>query len=262
MKRLVRGALALAAALWAATAAAQVTVTDDRGHRITLARPAQRIVSLLPSLTETVCALQACARLVGVDRFSNWPAQVQRLPQLGALEDTQIERLVALKPDLVLVAVSARAADRLQALGLQVLALEPQDGAGARRAIAVVAQALGMPEAAPALQAQIEARVAAAAARVPPAMRGRAVYFEVASEPSAAGESSWLGQLLSRLPSRRMRQQRSSAGLEGCRCNWCPSEWPNFRCLWWLPCLLHRVRLRKPSIFCSTSEGTRPSARK
>ncbi len=199
MKRLVRGALALAAALWAATAAAQVTVTDDRGHRITLARPAQRIVSLLPSLTETVCALQACARLVGVDRFSNWPAQVQRLPQLGALEDTQIERLVALKPDLVLVAVSARAADRLQALGLQVLALEPQDGAGARRAIAVVAQALGMPEAAPALQAQIEARVAAAAARVPPAMRGRAVYFEVASEPYAAGESSWLGQLLSRL---------------------------------------------------------------
>ena len=101
MKRLVRGALVLAAVLWAATAAAQVTVTDDRGHRITLARPAQRIVSLLPSLTETVCALQACARLVGVDRFSNWPAQVQRLPQLGALEDTQIERLVALKPDRV-----------------------------------------------------------------------------------------------------------------------------------------------------------------
>ena len=100
---------------------AQVTVHDDRGAALTLAQPPQRIVSLLPSLTETVCELGACSRLVGTDRHSNWPASVRALPRLGGLEDAQIERIVALKPDLVLLAVSARAADRLRALGLQHL---------------------------------------------------------------------------------------------------------------------------------------------
>ena len=87
---------------------AQVTVRDDRGAALTLAQPPQRIVSLLPSLTETVCELGACSRLVGIDRHSNWPASVRALPKLGGLEDAQIERIVALKPDMVLLAVSAR----------------------------------------------------------------------------------------------------------------------------------------------------------
>ena len=51
------------------------------------AAPPQRIVSLLPSITESVCALGACARLVGVDRYSNWPDAVKALPQLGGLDE-------------------------------------------------------------------------------------------------------------------------------------------------------------------------------
>lgn len=193
------GALAVMAAGGATAAPGPVTVTDDRGQQLSLPRPPQRIVSLLPSLTETVCALGACARLVGTDRYSNWPASVQGLPKLGGLEDTQVERLVALKPDLVLTAVSSRANDRLSALGVPVLALEPQHWAGTQRAILVLASALGDAPAGPVLVAQIDARVAAAAARVPPALRGQAVYFEVASSPHAAGEASFLGELLSRL---------------------------------------------------------------
>ena len=191
----------LAAALVAASlgAVAQTTVSDDRGRAISLAAPPQRIVSLLPSLTETVCALQACDRLVGTDRFSNWPASVQALPKLGGLEDTQIERLVSLKPDLVLLAQSSRAIDRLEALGLRVLVLEPQNWADTQRAIGVLAVALGLPERGHGLQRQAEARLAAAAARVPVALRGRAVYFEVASTPYAAGEASFVGELLARL---------------------------------------------------------------
>ena len=180
-------------------AAPAVTVVDDRGHTVTLAQPARRIVTLLPSLTETVCALDACDRLVGTDRFSDWPARVQGLPKLGGLEDTQIERVVALKPDLVLAAVSSRAVDRLEALGLRVLTLESQDWAGTRRVIVRVAAALGEPARGNALVAAAEARIAAAAARVPPALRGRSVYFEVASTPFAAGESSFVGELLAKL---------------------------------------------------------------
>ncbi|MBA4178380.1 MAG: ABC transporter substrate-binding protein [Leptothrix sp. (in: Bacteria)] len=202
-----RWALALGvalAALWGAGGAvaqapSAVTVTDDRGQRLTLPRPPQRIVSLLPSLTESVCALQACGRLVGVDRYSNWPTSVQALPRLGGLEDTQVERLVALKPDLVLAAVSARVIDRLQALGIPVLALEPQHWSGTQRTLITLAQVLGDAPAGPALVARIEARVVAAAARVPASLRGRAVYFEVASSPYAAGEASFIGELLGRL---------------------------------------------------------------
>ena len=76
---------------------------------LAVAAPPQRIVSLVPGLTESVCALGACARLVGTDRYSNWPASVAALPKLGGLDDAQVERIAALKPDLVLIAPSARA---------------------------------------------------------------------------------------------------------------------------------------------------------
>ncbi len=180
-------------------ASAAITVTDDRGQALTLPQPAQRIVSLLPSLTEGLCALNACDRLVGVDRFSNWPAQVRQLPQLGGLEDTTIERLVRLRPDLVVAAVSARALGRLQALGIPVLALEPKSLGDTRRVLEVLAQAIGKPGEGERLWAQIDQGVNAAAARVPPALRGQAVYFEVASAPYAAGASSFVGELLTRL---------------------------------------------------------------
>jgi len=198
-RRLMQWLLAWLMAGAALPALATVTVTDDRGQPLTLQRPAQRIVSLLPSLTEGLCALDACGRLVGVDRFSNWPAQVRQLPQLGGLEDTTIERLVRLQPDLVVAAVSARALGRLQALGIPVLALEPKSLADTRRVLEVLAQAVGKPGQGERLWAQIDQGVSAAAARVPVALRGQAVYFEVASAPYAAGASSFVGELLTRL---------------------------------------------------------------
>ena len=202
LARLLRAALLGGAGAWLAAAplrAAPLALVDDRGHRLTLAQPAQRVVSLLPSLTETVCALGACHRLVGVDRYANWPAAVRSLPRLGGLEDTQVERIVALKPDLVLVAVSSRATDRLEALGLPVLALEPKSLAETRQVLRTVALALGRAEQAEQLWASQEARLQAAADRVPPALRGQRVYFEVSSAPYAAGEASFLGELLARL---------------------------------------------------------------
>lgn len=179
--------------------AAPVRVVDDRGRRVEIVRPPQRIVSLLPSLTETVCVLQACDRLVGVDRFSNWPAQIAGLPRLGGLEDAQVERIVALKPDLVLVAESARVVDRLEALGLTVLALQPTTFASTHRMLETVATALGRPGEGEALWQRLQMRVDAAAAQVSPAWRARRVYVEVASTPYAAGTGSFVGELLVRL---------------------------------------------------------------
>ena len=70
----------LAALAWlCATAAQALQVTDDRGITLNFAQPPQRIVSLLPSLAETVCELGHCGRLVGVDRYTNYPASLQKL---------------------------------------------------------------------------------------------------------------------------------------------------------------------------------------
>jgi iron complex transport system substrate-binding protein len=198
MPRRLTSLLAALLLSWAGLAAA-TSIVDDRGRTIELRAPPQRVVSLLPSLTETVCALQACGRLVGVDRFSSFPASLRTLPQLGGLEDTQIERLVALKPDLVLAAGSSRAIDRLEALGLRVVALEPKSLQDTERVILQVARVLGDAAAGPALWQAMQRRIDAAAARVPAAVRGQKVYFEVASAPYAAGEASFVGETLARL---------------------------------------------------------------
>jgi iron complex transport system substrate-binding protein len=190
-------------ALWLALAVgfvrAEVSVRDDRGATIRLAAPPQRIVTLLPSLTETVCALGFCERLVGTDRYSNWPASVPALPKLGGMDDTQVERLVALRPDVVLAARSTRAVERLESLGLTVVVLEPRSQAEARRTVATIATLMGRPEQGAVLWARIDQQVQRAAARVPAALRGQKVYFEVDSAPYAAGSTSFLGELLTQL---------------------------------------------------------------
>ena len=92
--------LALCAMLLTAAALAQpIAVRDDRGTEHRFAAPPQRIVTMLPSLTEIVWVLGAGPRLVGVDRYSNWPEPVATLPHLGGMEDAQIEAIAALSDD-------------------------------------------------------------------------------------------------------------------------------------------------------------------
>jgi iron complex transport system substrate-binding protein len=189
--------LLLLLALWGAAAHA-VQVTDDNGRRVDFARPPQRIVSLLPSLTEFVCALDACGRLVGVDDYSNHPAAVRALPHVGGLEDARVETIVALRPDLVLAPTSSRALERLQSLGLKVLALEPRTFADVQRVLALLGPLLAARD--PALVwREIEQGLDRAVGELPPALHGTRVYFEVSNAPHGASESSFIGELLARL---------------------------------------------------------------
>jgi iron complex transport system substrate-binding protein len=182
----------------AAFGAPAVQVADDRGTVVELAQSAQRVVTMLPSLTETVCELGACDRLVGVDSYSNQPASVQRLPHLGGVDDANIERIVALKPDLVLLSASSRASARLEGLGIKTFGLELKTLADVRRAMERVGQLLGVAGAASAWS-RIDAGITAAAQDLPAAMRGTTVYVEVDSGPYAASEISHVGEILSRL---------------------------------------------------------------
>ncbi len=183
--------------LWVVAAHA-VDVVDARGVSLSLPQPPQRIVSLLPSLTESVCALGACSRLVGVDRYSNWPASVRALPQVGGGLDPNIEAIVALKPDLVLLGTSSRAADRLTQLGIRVLALEPKRQADVQHVLDTLGQVLAVGDAQRVWRA-IDASVSAAAQSLPASAKGTRVYFEVNNAPYAAGASSFIGETLARL---------------------------------------------------------------
>ena len=181
-------------------AAQAVTVRDDLQQPVEIRQPPQRIVSLLPSLTETVCALGACERLVGVDRYSNWPDRVKALPRMGGGLDPNIELIVAQKPDLVLLAGSTRGVERLQALGITVLRLEPRTHADVQRVLRTVAQALGLPAAeGERVWREIDAGVQAAAQSLSPKARQQRVYFEVSPTPYGASESSFIGETLQRM---------------------------------------------------------------
>lgn len=182
-----------------------VVVRDDRQIEVTLTKPPQRIVSLLPSLTETVCALGQCEKLVGVDRYSNWPESIAKLPRMGGGIDPDIESVVAAKPDLVLMATSARGAERFTALGLTVLALEPRTHADVQRVMRIVAQALDVPIVeSDRVWRHIDAAVNAAAQSIPVQTKGQRVYFEVSRAPYGASESSFIGETLQRLGARNI----------------------------------------------------------
>ncbi len=206
LKRLLNIRTAALCLLWVFASVTQaVVLRDDRQVAVTLAKPPQRIVSLLPSLTETVCALGQCQKLVGVDRYSNWPDSIDKLPRMGGGIDPNIESVVALRPDLVLMATSARGAERLQALGLTVLALEPRSHADVQRVMRIVALALDVPvQESDRVWRHIDAAVNAAAQSIPAQARGQRVYFEVSPAPYGASESSFIGETLQRLGARNI----------------------------------------------------------
>lgn len=185
---------------WVALTASATTVLDDRQQAIHISAAPQRIVSLLPSLTETVCVLGRCDRLVGVDRYSNWPDSVRSVSVVGGGLDPSIERIVSLKPDLVLAAGSTRGADRLEALGLKVLRLEPRNHADAQRIFFAVGQALHVPKAQVDRDWQrIQNDVQTAVDGLKPQARSVRVYVEVSPTPHGASESSFIGETLTRM---------------------------------------------------------------
>jgi len=193
--------LAALCGLALAHAAAALVLRDDLQREVQVPHDPRRIISLLPSLTETVCALGDCDRLIAVGRFDDWPPQVRTLPRVGDLDNVSIERIVALHPDLVLLSNSQRASRRLAQLGIAAFALETDRYEDIARSVRILGELLGQPRRAAALIAKIDAEVrrvsdAALAARHGPPPT---VYFEVDPAPYAAGPQSYIGALLANL---------------------------------------------------------------
>lgn len=182
--------------------AAAVTVVDDRQIKVEFSQPPQRIITLLPSLAETVCALGACQLLVGTDNYADWPSSVKQLPKLGGLYDTSVEAIVKLKPDVVLAGKSSRIINRLESLGIKVVAIEPQSLSDVQRSMRTVAHVLQLPqpeESADRLWKQALQAIASAAQKIPASAQGASFYFEASTGGYAASESSFIGGIMKQL---------------------------------------------------------------
>jgi iron complex transport system substrate-binding protein len=115
--------LAAVLALGSATLAAEIRLIDDSGRSVTLKQPAQRIISLAPHMTELLFAAGAGEHVVGIVEYSNFPAAAQRIARIGDSAQIDLERIVALKPDLIVVwqnGNAQRQLDKLLRLGIPV----------------------------------------------------------------------------------------------------------------------------------------------
>jgi iron complex transport system substrate-binding protein len=184
-----------------ADARAAYRITDATGAVVEFPQAPQRIVSLQPSFAETVCALGACARIVGVDRYTIWPAELDKLPRVGGGLEPSVDAISALKPDLVLVSSYSRGVARLRAAGLKVVALKARSHEQIRALFDTVAGILGQPSENAARTWQIiDDEIAQSARSIPDRTLARRLYFAAANcGPYAASESSFVGEIVRKM---------------------------------------------------------------
>jgi iron complex transport system substrate-binding protein len=166
-----------------AVAASTVTVVDDEGATVTLPRPATRIVSLAPHLTEQLFAVGAGGSIVGTTEFADFPTAALQIPRVARAHGVDLERIAALKPDLVVIWGSGfppATTASVRRLGVPVFVSEPQtldDVASSLRRLGALAGTSGE-----AAADAFGARVAALRARYAgkPAVR---VFYQVWATP-------------------------------------------------------------------------------
>jgi iron complex transport system substrate-binding protein len=142
---------ALAAALAAAQAQAAITVKDDDGNTVTLQKPAQRVISLAPHVTELLFAAGGGSHVVGVVAYSDFPEEARKIPQIGSNREVDLERVMALKPDLIVVwrhGSSERQIEMVRKLGVPLFHSEPQKLDDIPESVAKLGQLMGTEKAA------------------------------------------------------------------------------------------------------------------
>jgi iron complex transport system substrate-binding protein len=139
-------------------------VSDALGRTVRVPLEVRRVVSLAPSSTEILYALGAGAQLVGVDKYSDWPAEARALPHVGADVDPSLERIVSLRPDVVFSATSANTqstAETLERLGVPVYVSRADSLDAIYADIRGIGGAVGRGEAAARLVENLQSRIAA-----------------------------------------------------------------------------------------------------
>lgn len=179
--------------------AAAIRLVDDAGQTLEFTRPPQRIISLTPHLTELLFAVGAGPQLVGVDSASDYPVAARTLPRIGDYSRIHFERILSLKPDLVVVWVGGnRAADihSLKKMGVPVLHTQATRLDDVARLLRLIGQASGHAAAGEAAARDYSGRLGglqAKATQKPPV----SVFYQVWDRPlMTVGGSHWISDAL------------------------------------------------------------------
>jgi iron complex transport system substrate-binding protein len=168
-----------------ASASAAISVVDDAGRTVTLARPAQRVISMAPHVTELLFAAGGGARVVGAMNYSDYPEAARTLPLIGSNSQIDIERVLALKPDLLVLWHSgntARQIEQLARLGIPIFHSEPRRLEQVADSLVRLGRLMGTEAVAGVAARDYRARIAALGARY----RQRApvtVFYQVWDRP-------------------------------------------------------------------------------
>lgn len=163
-----RPTISLLAALLAVPAHAAITVHDDDGTPVTVAKPAQRILALAPHITELVFAAGGGEKIVGVISYSDYPEAAKKIARVGDSRQYDMERIIAMKPDLI-VAWMHGGAERqiamLRQLKVPIYHSDPKKLADIPNNMERLGQLMGTEKVAAPAAAQLRARLASMTAQ-------------------------------------------------------------------------------------------------
>lgn len=192
-----------------------MVIVDDVGREVTIPEVPQRIIALAPSHTEVLFAIGAGDKIVGVDSFSDYPAEAAGLPDVGGVLDPNMELMVELEPDLFLsIAGAEEIADRLQERGIPAIIMQPETFDEVLDAIIFTGSIVDARPAAAELVASMKSRVAAVKEKAAAAQRVK-VFYEVWHDPlMTVGPGGFIDDLIGMAGGENIGSELASAWSE------------------------------------------------
>jgi len=184
------------------------TVTDQLGRSIRVPETPRRVVSLAPNITEIVYLIGRQDLLVGVSRFSDYPEAAQELPKVGSYVQLDLERIVALQPDLCIAIKDGNpkeTVDRLEGLGIPVYAVNPQRLASVLETIRELGRLLNAEDHAGELASHLETRIHRIDRLVSQSQERPGIFFQIGVAPIvSAGSNTFLHEIIERAGARNL----------------------------------------------------------
>lgn len=177
----------------------QISIVDDLQRTVSLPAPAQRVVSLAPSITETLFAIGAGNLVVGVTDYCNYPPEARQKQRIGGIINPSIEMIVSLKPDLILLSMEGNLRadfDKLTALGIPVVVTNPRTLEGIYSSLQRIGQLVGRADSAQRLVQKLRTRASGIIAKAKHVPRASVLLFVSLQPIIVAGKGTFLAELL------------------------------------------------------------------
>jgi iron complex transport system substrate-binding protein len=175
-------------------------VTDQLGRKITLPDYPQRVVSLAPSITEIIYALGQQHRLKGVTLFSDYPDAAKKLPIVGSYVHLDLEKIVALRPDLCIAIKDGNpkeVIDRLDSLKIPVYAVDPKNLDSVMETLVEIAELLGADNTAEFLIRSMKSRIGRVTSRIATTDYRPRVFFQIGISPIVSvGSDTFIHEII------------------------------------------------------------------